>query len=202
MRAMDELYSCERPLLTEDGLVTDFAEGRHGKAHATFDCGRRHRLTLGRQWGPGGRIVSFCMLNPSTADAFKLDPTVTRCFNFAKGWGADGMLIVNIFSLRSTDPRGLSRCGQPNHSLNDQAILAAANMGFATVAAWGNHGSHLGRGGEVAAMLGGCGRRILRLGEPTGAGMPRHPLYVRGDVPVFPLFGDGGPYDSSRLSAW
>jgi hypothetical protein len=76
---------------------------------ATFDESLRYRYRLERAWVDHPvRFCNFVMLNPSTADAFVLDPTVTRCVGYARDWGYDGLVVTNIFALRSTDPGGRS----------------------------------------------------------------------------------------------
>ena len=47
-----------------------------------------YRYLLWREWNSDRKTVSFIMLNPSRADAELNDPTITRCINFAKSWGA------------------------------------------------------------------------------------------------------------------
>jgi hypothetical protein len=175
----------DKPLLEGGGVETDYAEGRHGKSHATYGDNRRHRFTLGRQWGKGERVVCFCMLNPSTADAFKLDPTVTRCFNFAKSWGADGMIVVNLFSLRTPSPIVLKKTARPNAPLNDQVLTAVGRIGLPVVAGWGAHGSHLRREEEVMEIFRNFDATLFRIGERNIGGSPRHPLYTPGSAGLF-----------------
>lgn len=76
-------------------------------ATARFSECRRYRYTLRRVLREGSWRVVWLMLNPSTADAFKLDPTVSRCVEFTRRWGADITDVVNVFALRSPYPTDL-----------------------------------------------------------------------------------------------
>lgn len=142
---------------------------------ASFDETGRYRYTLARRWAPGGVVVCFVMLNPSTADAEQDDPTIRRCIAFAKEWGYAGLVVVNIFALRSTDPAQLRIASDPVGPLNDTAIKRAMTRSGSVVFAWGNHGALHGRGARVAAWRPGA----LCLGV-TSLQQPRHPLYVSG----------------------
>lgn len=119
------------------------------------------------------------MLNPSTADARRDDPTVRRCIGFARDWGYGGIEVVNIFALRATDPRELRSARDPIGPRNDAFILRAA-AGSPVVVAWGIHGA-LGDRGVLALKLFGARSRLLALGR-TRSGAPRHPLYLRRDA--------------------
>lgn len=174
-------YSCEQPLLTDALTTTHYGVGSHGKSHATFDTNFHHRFTLGWEWDADKGIVAFCMLNPSTADAFNLDPTVRRCFGFASSWGAGGILVVNLFSLRSTDPRGLRTAKEVTLAHNDVAIDMASSVADTFVVGWGNHGKYLSRGEIVLQRLKANGTKAYRLGGLTNEGMPKHPLYISKD---------------------
>lgn len=143
------------------------------------DC-ERYRYTLGRRWNPGGKRVCFCLLNPSTADATKLDPTLTRCHRYAVRWGFDAMDVVNIFALRSTDPKGLKQVEDPIGPDNDRHIARLAKQADLVVAGWGTHGALMGRGNAVLEVLGSvCDPHCL---EVTKHGFPKHPLYLKGDL--------------------
>ncbi|MFI4897265.1 MAG: DUF1643 domain-containing protein [Phycisphaerales bacterium JB059] len=150
------------------------------RGRATFDETRTYRYTLHRRWAPAGGRVCFCLLNPSTADEFKLDPTLTRCLGYARRWGFHAMEVVNIFALRSTDPGALREHDDPVGPGNDRAIRLAARRADRVVVGWGAHGALLGRGEQVARLLTDLCRPLC-LGL-TNAGAPRHPLYLRKDL--------------------
>jgi hypothetical protein len=77
------------------------------------------------------------MLNPSTADAEKFDPTVRRCFGFARDWGFGGLEVVNLFALRSTYPEQLKKVSDPVGPENDAVIRRAVKAADLVVASWG-----------------------------------------------------------------
>lgn len=181
-------YSCDKALLKEGSLIIEHGDGRHGKSHATFDRSLRHRFTLGRQWEEKRKIVSFCMLNPSTADAFRLDPTVTRCFGFATLWGAGGLIIVNLFSLRSPNPKDLRLSCEHGLTLNDDAIDNAVSVSDIFIVGWGNHGKYLSRAEIVLQRLRDRGAEVFRLGCLTRKGEPRHPLYLPKKEKLVPMW--------------
>ncbi len=152
---------------------------------AIFDSARTHRFSLMRRRESGAGDCLFIMLNPSTADENILDPTVTRCRNFAYGWGYNRFYVANIFSLRSTDPEELYKHPAPNHAHNDQILRAMTNHADMVVCAWGVHGAHQGRGKQVEAMLRAADRKLYVLGLNKD-GSPKHPLYLRGNLTPTP----------------
>lgn len=162
-------------------ICTDEADGAWGKAAAVFSSDRSHRYLLTRTWDESLPTVNFLMLNPSTADAFQLDPTNRRCVGFAQSWGYGSMVTTNIFSFRSTDPAGLKSTIDVVGPENDAFILETALASDLVIAAWGTHGEIQGRGAEVRSLLQGVGvlLNVLRL---TKAGYPGHPLYVAADT--------------------
>ncbi len=157
-------------------------------SEAVFSPCRRYRYRLWRVWGQRRRQRTLCMvmLNPSTADEHRNDPTVERCCRRARMWGYDRIEVVNIFALRSTDPKGLYGVEDPVGRDNDQAILEAARHADLTVAAWGNHGRLGGRGDEVLALLREAGVAPHAL-DVSKAGEPVHPLYQSYDKLPQPL---------------
>ena len=70
---------------------------------ASFSPCGTYRYTLWRRWSfvPP---ATFVLLNPSTADATRNDPTVERCERRARELGCGGIRVANLFALRSTDP--------------------------------------------------------------------------------------------------
>lgn len=156
-----------------------------GGSTARFsDCGT-YRYELARRWSHGP-AVAWIMLNPSTADASVDDPTIRRCIQFSRGWGMGGLVVVNLFALRSTDPAALKTAAWPVGPENDDAIHDAIVRSRAVVAAWGVHGDLRGRADEVREMVAVLGRPLSCLGT-TKDGHPRHPLYVKGDTPLMTL---------------
>ncbi len=143
---------------------------------ATFSPDRRYRYRLWRRWGSrsSGR-VTFIMLNPSTADAERFDPTVRRCYGYARDWGFGSMDVVNLFALRSTYPEQLKKVDDPVGPRNDAAILEAVEGSDLAVAAWGIHGGLLRRDSKVLGLVAGI-TDLHCLGR-TKAGAPLHPLH-------------------------
>ena len=147
---------------------------------ASFSSDRRYRYWLESKLGDGDGVCMFVMLNPSTADEVKSDPTVTRCKGFARTWGYGSLWVCNIFALRSTSPDALLASPDPLGSENDRHILRYASQADRIVCAWGNHGLHRGRGERVLRMLenDGLSGRMCHLGL-TKRDQPRHPLYLK-----------------------
>jgi hypothetical protein len=137
------------------------------------DCGI-YRYALWREWMPHPRTrCLFIMLNPSTADSEKLDPTVTRCVDFAKRWGFDALDVANVYALRSTDPHGLLEVADPVGPLNDFWISRLILRSSRIVVAWGNH-CKPERAARVVELLGSRKAGCFKI---TKTGAPEHPLY-------------------------
>lgn len=141
-------------------------------------CGQ-YRYVLGRSWEPWEpfKTVTFVMLNPSTADAEKDDPTIRRCIAFAKAWGYCDLRVVNLFALRATDPQELRRHPLPVGNPQNDIYISNHTFGHLTVAAWGAVPWAEARIRQVVSIIG----HPMCLGR-TKAGSPRHPLYVSKDV--------------------
>ncbi|UXC17445.1 DUF1643 domain-containing protein [Comamonas squillarum] len=149
----------------------------HIPAAVISDCGQ-YRYMLSRQIGLTDRVVTFIGLNPSTADATLDDPTIRRCIGFAKRRDAGLLVMVNLFALRSTDPRALQAHTEPVGPENDTWIDRAVSMADIAIAAWGNGGTLMGRSDAVRGRL----QQRLEALAITNTGMPKHPLYVRADA--------------------
>jgi hypothetical protein len=150
------------------------------------DVDGAYRYSLHRRWGhPSLPVATFVMLNPSTADAVTDDPTIRRCRGFARRWGCGGLTVGNLYALRATNPRDLWTAADPvgprNDAVLDQLVILAGDLGGPVVAAWGAHA----RKDRVDAVLARWPDAFRCLGV-TGAGAPRHPLYVRGDTALQP----------------
>ena len=144
---------------------------------AVFSACRRWRYLLWRRWDPAAPIANFLMLNPSTADEWKLDPSCTRARLYAERWGYGSLIVTNLFGWRATDPKEMRGVRDPIGRGNDRAILRAARESQLVVCAWGNHGAHLGRSQRVLALLRDAGVPLHAL-RVNDCGEPAHPLYL------------------------
>jgi hypothetical protein len=122
-------------------------------------------------------------LNPSTADESLDDPTIRRCLSFARREICGGLVMLNLFAIRATDPKVMLRHSSPVGPQNDAVIQEYATSGGIFVAAWGAHGPHLNRAMEVRTLLRSAGVPLYCLGR-TKSGSPRHPLYLKADAPL------------------
>ena len=167
-----------------------------------------YRYSLTRDWHPidqEPRVVLWVMLNPSTADAYDDDATIRRIRGFTERWGYDCAVVVNLYALRSTDPRALAVATDPIGPGNDATIALAARLAHRIVCAWGDS---LPPGAEtridfvlsilrgaIALKRGATG--MVTLGF-TAAGQPRHPVRLAYDTPLVPMSGSAAPSKPSR----
>ena len=135
-------------------------------------CGQ-YRYTLVRGYAPR---LCFVMLNPSTADATKDDPTIRRCLGFAKSQGCRGIEVLNLYALRATNPADLWRHPDPVGPDNDKELFWAAGRYMRMVAAWGTNAKP-DRVAEVRQILSLRGITLQCFGR-TKNGSPKHPLYL------------------------
>jgi len=133
------------------------------------------RYRLGRTWTDDAPSVAWVMLNPSTADETRDDPTIRRCMGFALNWGFGGIDVYNLFALRSRHTHSLVSAPDAIGPENDE-WLRRIPAEQAVVVAWGSFTEKLGtRDKDVLEMF--SGRKIECVGF-TLRGYPRHPLYV------------------------
>ncbi len=149
-------------------------------------CGR-YRYRLERDLGAIGAMrgsVAFVMLNPSTADATTGDPTIRRCIGYARAWSYAKLIVGNAYAWRSTDPAGLWTADDPVGPENDQHLEQIARDAELVVCAWGAN-IEPERAAAVRAVIERAGRTPHAI-KLTKAGIPGHPLYLRGDLRAFP----------------
>lgn len=138
----------------------------------------------------------WVMLNPSTADEVRNDPTIRKCRGFQAVWAAGergaACEVVNLFALRATDPAELPKHPDPVGPDNDSHIAGAAldvlSGGGKVVFAWGANRFARERAAIVTASLAELGQPVYCLGT-TKDGSPRHPLYVPYSQPLVPWEG-------------
>jgi hypothetical protein len=147
-------------------------------------CGR-YRYTLQRTWERSLPALCFVMLNPSTANASEDDPTIRRCIGLAQDRDFGGIVVVNLFAFRATDPRDLFAAAEPIGPGNDVAIVEATE-GRKVLCAWGAHGGHLTRDEKVIDLLRSNARELFCYGL-TRHGKPKHPLYLPANVELQPF---------------
>lgn len=150
----------------------------YGPRGAIISDDGRYRYRLWRSWNPTRSALTWIMLNPSTADADANDPTIRRCIGFARAWGYGGIVVVNLFAYRATDPANLPAIEAVGPGNNDYILNACPTDGIA-IAAWGAsvpaYWRH--RPPAIANMIRDRRTRLCHLGL-TKDGHPRHPLYV------------------------
>lgn len=155
-----------------------------GRSAATISADGLHRYNLWRGLTDDPRQLVYVMCNPSTADAFADDPTITKCKKIAAVQGYGQLVVVNLWSYRTSEPR---------------LLIAAANNGIEItggVTNWAWMRFHMERAskvivawGAIAANVPGYEDRVraLRLDAAaldldlfclgvTKDGYPKHPM--------------------------
>ena len=170
-------YAKNRPYLRQNPALTAVFE-RAAMTETSFSNDRKYRFMLVRKLGAGSRTITWCMLNPSTADENDHDSTIRRCMDFSKRWGFDKMIVVNLSPLVETDSSKLKSVGPLPEDIrerNETAIKQAVKASEKVVMAYGNAGNLYGRDDATIELLREMGTEMWCLGT-TQQGAPRHPL--------------------------
>lgn len=148
---------------------------------AEFSEDRIYRYALWRFWNyraasqGTAKSVTFIMANPSTAGAFRDDPTTIKCARYAQRWGYDGMYIGNLYARIDTYSAftGLTESELVGDK-TDEWLGIMRNSSAMCIAAWGFMGGyHPERAKVVRAMF----PELHHLGLSKD-GLPKHPLYL------------------------
>lgn len=178
MRSTPQISVADLPLgedHRQDLFVVDAKNGEYSVA--VFSKDDKYRFYLRRVWDKNLPRITYVMLNPSTADAFKNDPTVARCQERAIKLGYGSFVVVNIFAFRSTQPNVLTLPNiEPIGEGNDEWILFAAKESSKVMLGWGRHGKFNSRGDIVTSLLEDAGVELWCLGQNKDQ-TPIHPLY-------------------------
>ncbi len=149
-------------------------------AHHAPDLSRRWAITV--RWGDeSAPLLHWLLLNPSIAGleqtADNLDPTLRRVRGFTRAAGFTGFRLMNLYSLVSTDPRGLR--GEDPADLSHEGPMLEMLAGVdRLVCAWG---SNVMAPPRARVLLPRIDAELLCLRE-TKDGWPCHPLYLPGSL--------------------
>lgn len=164
------------------------------ESSATISSCGRYRYRLERRIPDViGPALCWLMLNPSTADASKDDPTIRKVIGFTKRGGYGSAVVVNLFALRETEPKKVrTQLAVAEGPDNLATILRASVSSDAMVCAWGAQPWAREQARAVLEWLlfaRATPPRFLCLGR-TKDGDPLHPLMPSYDGhPLVPFSG-------------
>lgn len=144
---------------------------------AIFSLDKKYRYLLSRKWSNDG-VCTFILLNPSTADAFKLDPTVTRAYKFAKRLGYGELVILNVFAIRGSNPKIILSDENPIGELNNKYIKNYIKKSDIIILGWGNYGKYYNRSEYILNLLKMHKNNVFVI-DINKNGEPKHILYTK-----------------------
>lgn len=150
---------------------------------------RRYRYWLRWSWDRSLGTLAVGMMNPSVADERTADRTVLWVWRWAVRNGFGSFIVVNSAAYRCTNQSRLAEVDDPWGPENTMHITSAALNSDLFVLAYGKPRvpaiQPLGpRMARIAAMHRSAGVHVWGL---TLDGVPRHPLYLLGDVAAVPF---------------
>lgn len=150
---------------------------------AIFSEDRKYRYKLWRVWSKNKPLCYFILMNPSTADEVKNDPTIERQCRRAKSLGFGGVVILNCGAIRETDSKKAWADEDPIGPENLETIRneILRNQRNVFVAGWGKPAHKSGYANKVLDIFRDTGTPLWCLGKNSD-GSPKHPLYVSYDT--------------------
>lgn len=146
---------------------------------------QEYRYQLKRIWDKNKEMMTYILLNPSTANEQIDDNTIESCVRLAKHNGFGGFIVANLFGYRATKPKELIGCEK--YVLigkdNDKYILNSVKKTNKVVLGWGNSVKEIStikdydRDKEIAQLLEKNGHKVY-CADLTVKGCPKHPLYI------------------------
>jgi hypothetical protein len=140
---------------------------------AIFSEDRKYRYALWRVWNNTKPLLLQIGLNPSMANEFINDPTITRGIVRADRTGFGGFLMANLYAYVSTNPQALLGDGNFVGELTDFYLKQMIEMSDRQLCGWGSFKPVANRAPIVLAMI----KEPYCLGV-NADGQPKHPLYV------------------------
>lgn len=145
-----------------------------------------YRYNLWRRWNAQRPTLAVCMLNPSTADAERDDPTIRKLIWWAGLWHYGGIEVVNVCAYRTSEPELLFIAQAQGTDIvgpDNMKAISLAVLGRDCLCAWGTNvrklDLHMKR---VRLSLRRNARGLYAVGKTRG-GYPVHPLYQLKDQP-------------------
>lgn len=187
--ALDLAVEFQRELLAPG--VGDYSSGA---VFSSSDIATaRWRFMLWRTWDDSLPPLVWCMLNPSTATHDVDDATIRRCIGWSRMWCFGGIVIVNAYAHRSTDPEEMLRAPGRVGLGNDHVLRRVLSWVRETptpevlppqrvMVAWGDR-IEPAREQQMIDLLLEVGGATHCLGR-TQRGNPRHPVRLPYDTIV------------------
>ncbi|MAM05239.1 MAG: hypothetical protein CMD06_04690 [Flavobacteriales bacterium] len=144
------------------------------KKKALFSKDQKYRYLLERTWNNSKKKLLFIMLNPSSADSKKDDPTIRRLISFSKKWGYGGFKVCNLYSYVTSSPSTLYSSSNILGYKNKSYIKKQIKNSDCIVYAWGNTEA------EPHWL-----KKIVKTSYCIGInknGTPKHPLYINSNA--------------------
>lgn len=104
-----------------------------------FSADKRSRYRLWRIWDPSKPCILFIMLNPSTADSDKDDPTIKIIKQHAIAWGYGGIYVGNLYATCCSKSRDLV-ISDERDIVNETHIREMRQLCEKVVYGWGTKG--------------------------------------------------------------
>lgn len=191
-------------IVREQHIAIKHVRGTEPGASALFSANERHRYGLERDLRAGDKSPLFTALavlprrrlvaigmNPSTADAFDPDPTVTRELGFARAWGCSLYSKGNLYGWREPKPAlmwaehraGVDIVGPHNDDAIRTMLTMLARDGGVALACWGRMHASGDKALQEQRVFAVC-RLAVEIGVQwqclgkNADGSPKHPLYL------------------------